>query len=241
MVMATLFSEDCQRNLKYASNPNSLLDRIKEGLDSMKSSSTSYNSQYVGSTSRVLHSSSKRKKPAMGPETAETMKTTPTTTTMNTHKRCTRSSTSNSSSRSSSLAPTTTDQLEDGHHMNTGGGGSSQSVTTSSSQSINASVSSSLSDLPIKEGGGSIGDYNNNITASSITTVTTSSSFHSQHHHSQQQQPDLIPTLFGSVVSQSFNLVNLDNKNRMFFIFPQLCIRPEGRYKIKFTLHNLSR
>lgn len=42
------------------------------------------------------------------------------------------------------------------------------------------------------------------------------------------------------MISECFYGTNLDGSKSLFFIFPELCIRIEGTYRLKFSLHDLS-
>jgi len=44
----------------------------------------------------------------------------------------------------------------------------------------------------------------------------------------------------GSVVSSLYRLKDLDHSDAAFFVFPDLSIRIEGAYRIKFTLYEIN-
>ncbi|TPX63426.1 hypothetical protein SpCBS45565_g06620 [Spizellomyces sp. 'palustris'] len=50
-----------------------------------------------------------------------------------------------------------------------------------------------------------------------------------------------VGTLFGSLVSQCHFLTDLSGTKGAYFVFPELCIRVEGTFKLKIILSNLAR
>ncbi|KAI8997809.1 velvet factor-domain-containing protein [Pilobolus umbonatus] len=54
------------------------------------------------------------------------------------------------------------------------------------------------------------------------------------------QDPTPTRTLMGAIVSNSYPLVGPDNELGVFFIFQDLSVRVEGRFRLKFSLINLS-
>ncbi|KAI8894985.1 velvet factor [Globomyces pollinis-pini] len=45
--------------------------------------------------------------------------------------------------------------------------------------------------------------------------------------------------LMGSLVSPSYNLIDLNGLDKVYFIFPDISVRKEGKYCLKFTLMDL--
>lgn len=45
--------------------------------------------------------------------------------------------------------------------------------------------------------------------------------------------------LTGTPVSSLYHLKDIDNKDAAFFVFPDLGVRKEGRYKLKMTLFEI--
>jgi hypothetical protein len=43
----------------------------------------------------------------------------------------------------------------------------------------------------------------------------------------------------GSIVSSLYRLKDLDNKDGAFFVFPDLSVRMEGQYRLKFSLFEI--
>ncbi|KAI9207095.1 velvet factor [Polychytrium aggregatum] len=51
--------------------------------------------------------------------------------------------------------------------------------------------------------------------------------------------PPLHMALFGNLVSQSYFLTGMNEERGVFFIFDQICLRVEGRYRLKFFLNDV--
>lgn len=54
------------------------------------------------------------------------------------------------------------------------------------------------------------------------------------------QEPTPIRNLLGTVVSSAYQLTDLDNEPGVFFVFPDLSIRTEGQFRLKFKFIDLS-
>ncbi|KAI8918836.1 velvet factor [Entophlyctis helioformis] len=63
-----------------------------------------------------------------------------------------------------------------------------------------------------------------------------------QHQFQDPSTPSLatIRTLFGSTVSSCYRLRDLGSDFGFFFFFPDLCIRVEGVYRLRFTVTRVS-
>ena len=57
---------------------------------------------------------------------------------------------------------------------------------------------------------------------------------------SSKPNRNVLDSLFGTIISECFFGNDLDGNKGAFFIFPELCLRVEGRYRLKFSLHDLS-
>lgn len=87
--------------------------------------------------------------------------------------------------------------------------------------------------------------------SSSSTRISSLTTFKNSQH--------VVDTLFGTMISECFYGTNFEDGNAgssgsssssrsggnsgsrtVFFIFPELCIRIEGTYRLKFSLHDLS-
>ncbi|KAI8365286.1 velvet factor-domain-containing protein [Radiomyces spectabilis] len=91
-------------------------------------------------------------------------------------------------------------------------------------------------------------NYSNSSTApaADATTVQPSPSSSSPTHPSSFstimsfQEPTCTRNLVGTVVSNAYQLVDTNNENGVFFVFPDLSVRTEGQFCLKFIFIDLS-
>ena len=74
---------------------------------------------------------------------------------------------------------------------------------------------------------------------SNITTTDTLPYLSKPHISQPYPGNNVIQTLFGSTLSACFRLLDLNGQWGAYFLFPEICLRLEGLFALKFTIHDV--